>query len=362
MNFRIAFVGPIARPTAPAKGGYEAANRRTIDLLKNRSARVTEFPYPDAKGPTWRKTLTYLRGYVSIAMRLFRLRHAWELMHITPLLRQFAGSELALVVLARLLGKSVVIDIRAGDFLVHYPARSALYREILNAMTRLAGVVSIEGMDYQSHFEVHGAKRILHFPNYVHWDDSLETLQRPTASRPFHLLMLGRIVPRKGVRVGIETLRLLDRISPGQFNLTIIGTGEDSYVNAMKDLASGLSVTFAGQLTYSETRKLLTQAHVLLFPTVHVGEGHSNALTEAMAHGVVPICSDNGFNRIVVADSGFILPKTAGAADYARLLQGLSSAQVASLSEAARARVKSFYSDAQVLDDLLNAYRALLQQ
>lgn len=361
MSLRIAFVGPIARPATPAKGGYEAANRRTIDLLMLRNASVVELRYPDANGPTWRKTLTYLRGYAGIAVQLFRLRHAWELMHITPLLRQFAGPELALVILARLLGKPVVIDIRAGDFLIHYPARSALYRGMLNAMTRLAGVVSIEGMNYQRHFETHGAKRILHFPNYVHWDDNLETLQRPKPCRPFRLLMLGRIVPRKGVRVGIETLRLLERTAPGQFSLTIIGSGESSYVKEMQDLAKGLPVTFSGQLIYSEARKLLTQAHVFLFPTVHIGEGHSNALTEAMAHGVVPICSDNGFSRAVVADTGFVLPKTATEVDYAHLLQDLSSAQLAPLSEAARARVRSYYSDTRVFDDLLAAYRTLVQ-
>ena len=38
---RIIYIGPIAQPGKPAIGGYEAANRKNIDALKNKMQLIT---------------------------------------------------------------------------------------------------------------------------------------------------------------------------------------------------------------------------------------------------------------------------------------------------------------------------------
>ena len=355
----IAFVGPIAERGKPAKGGFEAANRRTIDLLAARNLRVLECPYPDASGTTLRKTLTYLRGYVAIAFQLYHARAQWQLLHITPLLRQFALPELLLCALARALGKRVLLDIRAGSFLRHYAMFSAPYRCCIDAITRTANAVGIEGQRYHAHFATQGVAQILHFPNFVTWDDTLKSLKKPKVSRPIKLVMFGRLVKEKGVETGIETLRLLEQQSPGQFTLTLIGGAGPAYLQHLQTLTKGLPVTFTGALPYPEARKLLTQSTIFLFPTTHGGEGHSNALTEAMAHGCVPICADNGFNAEIVADSGVILPKTASAAAYAAALANLTPETLDKLSLGARQRVQTTYTDTHVMDKLIAQYQAI---
>ena len=44
----------------------------------------------------------------------------------------------------------------------------------------------------------------------------------------------------------------------------------------------------------------MNTSHFFLFPSQNKFEGHSNALTEAMAFGLVPITSNYGFNKTVV--------------------------------------------------------------
>jgi glycosyltransferase involved in cell wall biosynthesis len=123
-----------------------------------------------------------------------------------------------------------------------------------------------------------------------------------------------------------------------------------------------LPVIFAGSLNPAEIEKRLSEEHIFLFPTRHSGEGHSNALTEAMASGLVPICSDHGFNRDVVGDCGFIMPADATADDYAAVLLAAvrSPGLLRDLSFRARSRTERLYSDVRVVPLLIEQYRLLI--
>ncbi len=106
---------------------------------------------------------------------------------------------------------------------------------------------------------------------------------------------------------------------------------------------------------------MLASAHYFIFPTRHDGEGHSNALTEAMAEGLVPICSDNGFNRSVVGDAGRVLPVDATASDYAQAIADIGTgAAWNELSRAASRRIAERFTGMVVLPVLIESYRATL--
>jgi len=57
-------------------------------------------------------------------------------------------------------------------------------------------------------------------------------------------------------------------------------------------------------------QRLIANHFFFVSDDLTIGEGHSNALTEAMDAGLVPICSDHGFNRDVIGNCGFLLPAT----------------------------------------------------
>ena len=359
----VAFVGPVAKKGQSAIGGYEAANRRTITLLNHAGVSVLEFPYPVARGPKWLKTLIYLIGFVRIAVGIITRNKAFQLVHITPLRRQFIPAELALCRLAKLLHKKLLLDIRGGDFINAYHRHGKPHQKCLKAMVAAAdgiGCEGLSGVQFLANNLV--ARNVFYLPNYVATRPDRRPVEFEELSRCIYLLMLGRVVPEKGVGLGIECVKILNRCN-AHARLEIIGTGRADYIAQLEDQAKSAPVTFTGGLAPEQIQQRLIANHFFLFPTTHYGEGHSNALTEAMYAGLVPICSDHGFNRDVVGDCGFLLPATAGPEDYVRVLKDAARdpAMMKDLSRRAMDRVQRRFSDQSVIPLLLHEYSKLAQ-
>jgi glycosyltransferase involved in cell wall biosynthesis len=355
----IAYCGPIAQAGRPARGGYESANRRVIDDLRQRGIAVLELPYPVAEGGPVSKALAYALGFLRIGAALIRNRRRFDILHLTPLYRQFLYGEALLFSLASALGKPVLLDIRAGRFVKLYRERSAVYRRTMDALLRRAAMVAVEGEDYVAFAAERRARPILYLPNYVHAKPAGPAEPHADAGRePVRLVYLGRVVPEKGIEVAIGALRIL-QAEGLDAELGIIGKGDDAYVRRLATNTADLKVTWHGPADADAVRTLLAGGHFFLFPTRHPGEGHSNALTEAMAEGLVPVCSDQGFNRSVAGDSGRVLPPSATAEDYARAISEIwRGGDWHRLSGRARARVQERFTDAAVLPALIAAYQA----
>jgi glycosyltransferase involved in cell wall biosynthesis len=361
---RIAFAGPIAEAGKPAIGGYEAANRRTIDLLRQCGRDVLEFPYPVAHGPVIRKSGIYARGFAGIIGGMIRRRHDWDVLHITPHLRQFLAAEAMLARMARKLGKRVLLDLRAGTLISGYNERGARYRGAFQRFLASADLLAVEGLCYAPFVGQWSDKPAFYFPNYVVQPGAARRRPRETPGEAgcIRLTTLGRIVPAKGVERALDlTEHLLSTGTPA--HLEIIGSGEPAYVDKLKLRGRSLPVEFAGGLPPAAVEERLAGRHFFIFPTSHPGEGHSNALTEAMAAGLAPICSDHGFNRDVVGNCGIVLPKTAGVGDYAAAVRhiGCDDRAWSNASKAAVERVHTHYTDRIVIPQLIDAYSRLMR-
>jgi len=353
---RIAYCGPIAQPGQPARGGYEAANRRLIDDLRLRGVDVLELPYPQAQGTTLAKGMTHARRLLSIAVEMVQQRRRFDIFHLTPLYRHFLYGEAMLCTLARRLGKRVVFDIRTGSFIRHYEIRGTAYRALTDALMRRADALAVEGLEVMPFAEARHEGPILYLPNY---DMPHGTERKTSATRqdsPIRLIFLGRIVPEKGIEAAIATVEALQAMGL-LAHLEVVGGGEADYVDALKSRAVRLPVSWSGALAADAIRQRLAAAHFFVFPTWHQGEGHSNALTEAMAEGAVPICSENGFNRSVVAGTGRILSLDAAGSDYAQAIAEIwRSGSWQYLSNAARERVALHYTSDVVVAGLIRRY------
>ncbi|HZP08103.1 glycosyltransferase [Methyloceanibacter sp.] len=357
---RIAYCGPIAQPGRPARGGYESANRRLIDDLRLRGIDVVEIPYAEASGREPRKVLAHVTGFARAAATLISKRREFDLLHITPLYRQFLYAEALLCAIAWTLGKRVALDIRAGSFVRNYRERSRAYRALADSLIAHAELVAVEGKEYLPFIAERRDGSVLYLPNYVQPPPAAPVPgAEARTSAVMRLVFLSRIVPEKGVETAIRTLEILTaRGLPA--TLEVIGTGEETYVKRLITRTGDLPVIWSGALPPREVKARLATAHFFLFPTVHPGEGHSNALTEAMAEGVVPICSGNGFNPSVVGACGGILPADASAADYAEATAALwSSGSWPRLSAACRERVAQNFASNAVLAPLIEHYRQI---
>lgn len=121
--------------------------------------------------------------------------------------------------------------------------------------------------------------------------------------RELLLIYFGRLSPTKNIEVVIHTLKcLLD----AHYNATLklIGGCSEKYLSQLNELiiAKGIpkeKIQLLGPKPIEYIFEVLSQSHYFIFPSNEPKEGHSNALTEAMSMGVVPIVSNAGFNASI---------------------------------------------------------------
>lgn len=134
-----------------------------------------------------------------------------------------------------------------------------------------------------------------------------EAATRKEFQIPVRLLYSGRLVPGKGLEVLLRAVRLVqDRGLDCQ--LTIVGDGPEG--DSLKQLAAALKlddeVTFSGAVPYDEVMAAYDRAHVLILASN--SEGWPKVVAEAMCHGVVCICADNGLMPWMLHGRGLTVP------------------------------------------------------
>lgn len=361
-TWRVLICGPIAAPGQPAAGGYEAANRRTCDALQRRGLTVLELAYPKSPRGPLRKLVAYGVHFLRAAIRLLRRREDYDLLHLTPLNMHFAWAEALLMVCARWSGKPVLMDVRAGTFVRHYEAGSAWYKSAVDSSLRRATRVAVEGLEYLPFVRRRAARPPFYLPNYI----DTPSLQRPVPTRTLdrtqaiRIVYFGRLVPEKGIETALQVLSRLGQRGHVA-TLTLIGAGPPDYLRTLQQRYGALDVDWAGSLPVDAILSLAGLAHFFLFASRHDGEGHSNALNEAMSVGLVPICSDQGFTRTVVGDAGVVLPRHAEADAYVAAIEGIvRRGDWAAWSERARARVCNLFSEDATIPVLMRIYSEMM--
>ena len=346
-------------PGATPVGGYEACNRRTVEALRANGARVEELHYPQPVGGPAAKLKGYWAGFAALLRRIPRQQGA--ILHITGLYKQFAVAELLLLRKARRHGVKTVYDIRAGSMYRHYARLGPAYRWLFRRLLRSADLIMIEGMEYAPFVLQVTGRAAFYLPNHISAAGLPARAAAAGADAPLRLIYVGRVNLEKGVETALQAARLLGQRGVAA-ELAIAGPGEEQLMARLRADYADVNVAWLGSLPSQQVLAEFGRSHFFLFPTRHTGEGHSNALTEAMAMGCVPLASENGFNRSVVGPAGEILALDAGAAEYAdALLRRWRDGGWDATSRAAMLRTKELFSSEQAVARLQGAYLNLLK-
>lgn len=355
---RIAYCGPIAQPGEPARGGYESANRRLIDDLRGQGLSVAEYPYAPERSTPAGKALAYASNFAGTAARILGEAGRFDILHITPLRRHFILPEAVICMNAKARGRKLVVDIRAGCFMDEME-EGALGARMQAKLLQHADLVTVEGLEYVDFARRYTNTPVHYLPNYV--SKGPEGLAPRGLSDPVRLVFLARIVPEKGIETAIEAVRVL-AAGGLEVRLEVLGRASPDYAKRLESLAAGLPVEFRGAVNAEQVRETIRGAHFFLFPTRHDGEGHSNALTEAMAEGLVPLCADNGFNRSVIGDCGRIFDRNADGAAYAEAVRAIiTSGGWWQLSRRTAERIARNYTAETVVPGLIERYREIMR-
>lgn len=359
-TYQVLYCGPMARPGMPAKGGYQACNRRTVKALKENGVIVRILPYPEPGVGGLKKYMLYLIGFCALFLRIIACGKPRYIFHLTGLYKYFIPIELIMITIAKLKGCNIIYDIRAGSAIRYFESGGKIYKTLFITALQRSDLIFVEGEVYINFIKKISGKTPLYFPNHL----DIETLEKEDNNRNIStipkLVYVGRVAAEKGITVIIDASFILD--SRGIKNdVVIIGDGEDEYMKLLKDRCQQKSVKFTGPLNFKSLAHELVTSHFFVFPSSHTGEGHSNALTEAMAFGCVPIASDNGFNRSIIGECGFVISNSTEPELFANAIFDIwNNDQWKKFSGKCESRIKMSFSTNKVIKNLIENYNSIV--
>ena len=174
------------------------------------------------------------------------------------------------------------------------------------------------------------------------------TPRRLPAAGPLRLVMVSRLVPKKGVHIAVRAVDAVRRRGVA-VQLRIVGEGaeREKIERLIASLGLQAHVTLLGAVRHSQVDAELAQAHLYLQPSVVAPNGDEEglpvALTEAQAAGLPVIASRHaGIPELVVHDETGLLVDEADVAGLADAIERLASERdlASRLVHAARRRVE----------------------
>ncbi|HEX2071114.1 MAG TPA: glycosyltransferase family 4 protein [Thermoleophilaceae bacterium] len=354
---RIAHVGP--DPERP--GGMAAVMRGLLDSpLADRYSLDLIVTYT---------TRDRLRRTAVFARALWRLAR-WcrgagdRLVHVHTAVRGSIYRKALCVVVARLAGRPVLLQLHAGagDIDVFAARLGPVRRWLLGAAMRAAGaVVSVSDPGARRIEHCFGVRDVVVVPN------AAPPVGEPAPPDPGAdasgcrvLYMGGFVNDAKGGAVLVEALPALLEACPG-LEVVLAGTGAPP--EAFNALARERpNVSWAGWLDAEAKAAQLARCDVFVMPSL--SEGMPVALLEAMAYGRAIVASEVGGIPDVVADGtqAVLVPRADPVALTAAVARVVADPSLRErLGAAARERAADFAADA-VYDSLAAVYDRLLTE
>lgn len=370
MNKRIYFFANFGRWDRQPYGGGEIGNRRTLAMMWRAGYEV----HPIGKyNRVFKRTLPdiliipllMLWSFIKFSFVMLVGRRNSSLVHVVGFYGSTIYFEHLLISISHLLGYLTIYEMRGGGATDHYANGTKCYRRTFEATVRHADVIFSQGMENKPLIDsIAPGKRFFYYPNCVGQDFCPETFP-VKANDSIKLLYFGRISRQKNVEVVIDTFNLLaERHS--DFRLDIVGNcTEPGYAEEIRQhiKASPYAshITMHPACSHQNLKEILSDKHIYLFPTAEPREGHSNALTEAMSWGLVPIATDKGFNRTVIGNDALIVGQPSAESFAEVISRIIEKGELNDLSRESYQRVQDNYTEPIIYNRLKEEYDTLFK-
>ena len=262
-----------------------------------------------------------------------------RIVHIMAQYRTAAPRELFCAWLARLAGRHVFYEIKAGEFEHRYVEGSALYRWMIRRTLGAAHRIGIEGQRYQRFLETEFNRSAVYLPN-ICLDSEIPAITAPRFQNDvLKVMFVGYCYEGKGVFELVEGC--IAAAGQGvRLELILAGHHSDPFAEflATQTPPEGLTITAPGRVEYTDVLAGLQGVDIFCLPTRHKGEGHNNSVNEAMMCGCLVLCTRHGFlGDILNEDVAVFLENLTGPAIAARLGE-IDADRPGSIERAARGR------------------------
>lgn len=364
-NKTIIFYGPLPPKGNAPFGGGEVGNQRTLNILKSAGyhAKVVRRKRPKAKSARWLKIATLpfrvLWGFIEFTIVLI-VSSRKSIVHIAGFYGKTIINEVTLLKIAKTLGFKVVYEMRGGGAIDYYNRLGSKYRHRFNTLVREADYLFSQGKENYPLIYSICQRDVFYYPNFIEKGFCPDALPTKPDNK-WNLIYFGRLEPGKNTLMVIDIVSRLQNKYKNIY-LTLIGSGQEDYVSLVKESISKKLVpgtcTTRDSFKHDELKQFLPDKHFFLFPTE--SEGHSNALTEAMGFGVVPIASRRGFNPTVVGEDALLVDNMESEEYYDVIDRIISSGSFLSFSQKVFDRIQSTYTEDIVSQQLLAEYDRII--
>lgn len=225
-------------------------------------------------------------------------RHKVNLVHLNPSLGHKALlRDGVLLLLAKLLGRKVVVFIRGWDCACERAIRHR-YLSLFRLIYFRADAFIVLAARFKSVLRDFGYDKPIYLETTVVADDVFSgaepgALRAKPGNDHLNVLFLSRVEKTKGIYEALEAFRIVKDRHPC-ITMTVAGGGSE--LEAVMEYARtrGIDgVLFPGWVRGDEKHRVFASADIYLFPT-NFGEGMPNSVLEAMAYGMPVITRPMG--------------------------------------------------------------------
>lgn len=297
-------------------GGGEVGNRRTFSMLKKLEYDIVLIPkYIGGNNHSFINLMLLLNKIIFNIILFIKIlakgQRKASIVHIAGFYGIMIYFEYLLITIAKVLHYKVVYEMRGGGADKYYSKGHFLYKFFFERAIKRSDEIFSQGKEnFLLIKNIDANKRIFYYPNYV-LTNFYPRQYPPKPKDKINLMYLGRLSKTKNIDVVINTFIFLAKEYDNVY-LEIIGNSESqSYTeyirNKVKESGLESRVKMLPACGHEELKKYLADKSFYIFPSTEPREGHSNALTEAMSWGVIPITTSQGFNRSVVNNDFLIV-------------------------------------------------------
>lgn len=364
-KIRVLLAGPY-----PAPGGMTGTYGRILENLRTSPVFASEIEFIPHRVTLPADGNALKRLFVDLVRVGSSLRRRPEILHILMQKYRALYREFPFLEAARALGVRTVVDVRAGTLQRMLSGRSRatrLQNAMMRRLLRRGDALVLECLKDVAFVGEAFGRGGLYLPNVALARDHERIRPNPDPpgpGRPLRLIHSGRYSADKGTGVLLESLRLLSgRDVRAELHLT--GQGKEPAILEMirsfvESPPPGIPVIDHGW-SVPDLYALLATAHVFVMPTTWLGEGHPNAVTEAMMAGLGMVLTDWTHREDIVPEGGAILvpPGDPGAVADAVERYAKDPGLLDAARRANRRRVEERFLDRVCYPRLLELYRDL---
>lgn len=368
-NQTIYFYATLGDMSQPAFGGGEVGNRRTLGLLKQIGYNVVPIPkYARREGNSIHVLLCKFFDVITnlwIYQRTLRKGdRSNSIVHIAGFSGSMVYWALILIHISKRLGYKTIYELRGGGIVNQYHSNSGFYRSCFNKAVRKADCIFSQGKANQSLImTINPHTDFYYYPNYVEAGFSpQEYPAKPNDS--LNLIYFGRLSRLKNIELIIDVFDDISSRIDFTVTLTLIGNPEnEEYYGVIKKRIEDSPycdvITLRTRCPHDILVTYLSDKHFYIFPTQENGEGHSNALTEAMTWGIIPVTTNQGFNKDVIDCDELIVDKISKESFSDIIIQLLETKGIDDHSKEMYHRAKELYSYEAAYNRLKRKYSLL---